>query len=157
ASAVGQSLYSEDPHRAVLRFLREKRLLLILDNFEHLLASETGVGEPSAASLVIDLTQNAPDVQLLVTSRERLHVRGEQVTQVHGLEHIGDVAASPSVQLFVHAARRTQPHFELQSSGLHPLQRICEFLQGMPLGLELAAAWTEALPLAEIAREIERS
>jgi predicted ATPase/DNA-binding SARP family transcriptional activator/DNA-binding XRE family transcriptional regulator len=157
AAAIGQDLHSDDPSRAVVRFLSNKELLLILDNFEHLLEPEPALNERGGAALVLDLLQCAPGVQLLVTSRERLNVRGEQLVPVPGLDYAVEQAGSPAAQLFVQAAQRVQPAFELDAAGLDHVQHICQLLKGMPLGLELAAAWTETLPLHEIASEIEHS
>jgi len=149
-----------DPKAALLQFLRDKRLLLILDNFEHLLGSSEQVGwaESEAVGLVVEILATAPQVQIIVTSRERLYVRGEFLYQVQGMEYeIGDAAGSSAVRLFVQSARRVQPGFELSKTNLSEFLRLCKLVGGMPLGLELAAAWVETLPLDQIAAEIERS
>jgi predicted ATPase/DNA-binding SARP family transcriptional activator len=155
-SAIAQALdvaLHGDPATALLRFLRNKRLLLILDNFEHLLDS---------AELVVALLHEAPQVQIIATSRARLNVRGEQIYVVQGLEYGAEgspaaAASSAAVRLFAQAGRRGQPSFQVSEANLSALLRICRLVHGMPLGLELAAAWTEMLPLDEIAQEIERS
>ncbi|MEM7117925.1 MAG: AAA family ATPase [Chloroflexota bacterium] len=138
----------------VLDYLRKKQLLLILDNFEHLL---DGVG------LISEIMQTAVHVQLLITSRERLQLQGEQVFPIEGLVYpqsagkAEDVEAYTAVQLFLQAAQRVQPDFSLQVGELSHLAHICELVGGMPLGLELAASWVDILPIAEIANEIQRS
>ncbi len=138
----------------VLDYLREKRLLLILDNFEHLLA---GVG------LVREILQTAVNIQLLVTSRERLQLQGEQVYPIEGLafpQNNGNASEGETytaVQLFLQAAQRIQPDFALRVNDLSHLARICQLVGGMPLGLELAAGWVDMLPLAEIASEMAQS
>jgi len=161
AKALDFSFYqNEEPRQQILDYLREKQLLLILDNFEHLLV---------AATLVSDILANAPNVKLLVTSRARLNVQGEQLFRVTGMRAPDAVEcdawddpetqAKPfsAVQLFIDRARRVQPEFRLTKANLQPVMKICQLVQGMPLGLELAAAWLELLPPEEIATEIARS
>ena len=141
------------PQQALCHFLQKRRLLLILDNFEHLLA---GTG------LVATLLQEAPGVQILVTSRERLNLRGEQVYPVMGLDYgqtqSGTITAeSAAVQFFVHCAQQSQVGFTLHAADRAAVEQICQLVQGMPLALEMAAAWTSLLPLPEVAQEIARS
>lgn len=161
ALAVDFSFYQEDARqKQLLDFLREKRLLLILDNFEHLL---------NAAPLVSALLTNAPEVKLIVTSRIRLNVWGEQLYPVSGMHtpnieeasHWDDpetqVKSFSGMQLFLDCARRVRPDFTLTPETLAPMVEICQLVQGMPLALELAAAWLELLGPKEIAEEIRRS
>lgn len=157
ASAISQALsllvQGDDPAVLLVRFLREKHLLLILDNFEHLLAG---------TALVVEILQAAPHVRIVTTSRTRLHVRGEFTFVVEGLEHPPDAgsagaATSPAVLLFARSARRAQTSFTLRRADLPAVVRICQLVQGMPLALEMAAAWAEMLPLEEVAAEIARS
>lgn len=154
AAAIGLSLQGGDPKRALLHVLRDKRLLLILDNFEHLL----GPGPSSGAELVVEMLQHAAGLQLIVTSRERLNVRGEQLYVVEGMEYAAaSPAASSAVRLFVQSVRRALPGFKLNDANLPHVLHICQLVQGMPLGIELAAARVEMLPLEMIASEIARS
>jgi predicted ATPase len=137
--------------------LRQKQLLLILDNFEHLLVQGT-----DAIDLVADLIGAAPGVQLLVTSRERLNLRGEHVYAVQALDFsatatLAEAAASAAVRLFVQSVQREQAGFQLTAANLAVVLRICNLVQGMPLGLELAAANAGSLPLSAIADAIEHS
>jgi predicted ATPase/transcriptional regulator with XRE-family HTH domain/cytochrome c553 len=142
-----------EPHQQLLNYLREKRLLLVLDNVEHLLAG---------GGLLAELLEYAPGIKLLVTSRERLNLQGEWVFEIQGLpvpppgqsECVDEYSA---VALFVQSARRAQADFELQAEEQAAVVRICQMVEGMPLGIELAAAWVSVLPCREIAREIERS
>src|SRR6185295_7491055 len=148
AAAIGLTLHG-DPKQALLRFLHDKRLLLILDNFEHLL---------EGSELVVEILQTAPLLHIIATSRERLNVRGEQIFLVEGMDYQAeDAAASSAVRLFIQCARRVLPGFKLSQENSRLILRICELVQGMPLGIELAAAWVEMLPLETIAAEIERS
>jgi tetratricopeptide (TPR) repeat protein len=142
---------SGDPVVLLRQALRDKHMLLVLDNAEHL---------SSAGSLLVELLQAAPQLTILVTSREPLYVRGEQRYVVGGLPYEpetpgADAAELPAVQLFMQATTRLQPRFRLETDGLASVQRIARLVVGMPLGLELAAAWIELLPLDEIARQIE--
>lgn len=139
------------PAEQVAGALREREVLLVLDNVEQLVAGVT---------FLADLLDRAPDVQLIVTSRERLDLRGEWVVEVGGLELPGPeipAARSSAVQLFAHSARRVWPDFELGPETLEDVVRVCRLTGAMPLGIELAAAWLPTLSCAEIAVEIERS
>lgn len=137
----------------LLDYLHQKQLLLILDNFEHLLES---------AVLVTEVLQTAPEVQILVTSRERLQLREEQIYPIQGLdfpdwETPEDALQYPAVRLFLQAANRVQPNFAITVDDLPDLTRICRAVGGMPLGLELAASWVDMLSLTDIAEEIQKS
>lgn len=151
--ALDQPPPRSDPMASLRHALRDKQLLLVLDNFEHLL---------DAATLVSELLQAAPRLQVLATSRERLNLRGEQRYLVQGLafdpaSSDADASELPAVKLFVQNARRVQPHFRLSPSDLTDVLQICRSLLGMPLGLELAAAWVALLPPSAIAAQIQRS
>lgn len=151
---AGSSQDSRPPKQQILDYLREKRLLLLMDNFEHLL---------DGAEFVMEILDAAPSVKILATSRERLHLRLEQVYPIQGLafpdwEAPEDAADYTAVQLFYQSARRSQPDFVLEDSRqLTYLARICHLVDGMPLALELAAAWVDSLSLADIANEIQTS
>ncbi len=137
----------------VLDHLHSRQMLLVLDNFEHLL---------DCADIVPEILQAAPRVMLLVTSRERLNVREESVFPIQGLvfpppEMAADASEYTAVKLFVQSARRVQPDFELTPAAGVALARICQMVEGMPLALELAASWVDMLPLHDIAAEIQRS
>ncbi|HRQ41560.1 MAG TPA: hypothetical protein PLD25_26870 [Chloroflexota bacterium] len=157
-SAVAESLDFRfqpdgDSQSQLINYLRHQSLLLVLDNFEHL---------ADGAAFVGDILAAATAVKLLVTSRERLSLQEEWVYEVPGLDcpaHDGDpdIEAYGAVRLFVHSARRASPHFRLTKQYRPPVARICRLVGGMPLGIELAAAWTRALPCDEIAHEIEHS
>ncbi len=167
ADALGVTLYGSDPAAALRNALRDKHLLLVLDNIEHLLTSLPSIShlapaEGGGAGLVVDLLRAAPQIQVIVTSRTRLNVRGEQVYAVEALDYphaagLAEAAASPAVQLFVQSARRNRAPFTLDAANLRDVLRICHLVRGMPLGLELAAAWVEMLSPHEIAAEIEHS
>ncbi|NHZ71691.1 MAG: tetratricopeptide repeat protein, partial [Aquificales bacterium] len=143
-----------DLQSQLLDFLREKEMLLILDNFEHLL---------SGSSWLTQILQAAPHVNLLITSRERLNVRGECLLEIRGLsypaetgEAIDRVEEYSAIQLFMRTARRVQPDYAPSQNEMLHVIRICQHLQGLPLGIELAAAWIRLVTGENILREIER-
>jgi predicted ATPase len=139
--------------RQLLDYLRQKKMLIIFDNFEHLL---------EGAALVADILQAAPGVKILVTSRERLHLLPEQVYPIDGLaipdlETGGDAEEYSAVRLFLQSAYRNRPDFSLRDDDdLTHLARICHMVAGMPLALELAASWIDTLSLDEIASELQQ-
>lgn len=166
--SLGGDFYQEgqEPRRQLIDYLRHKRVLLILDNFEHLLDEE-------AFGLISDLTAELGELRLLVTSRTRLNIRGEQLFPVAGMkapaqrkvlghsngETVLDLAEAQTYSalcLFVQSARHVKPDFELTPANLPAVVSICQAVQGMPLAIELAASWIELLPPAEIATEIAR-
>jgi predicted ATPase/DNA-binding CsgD family transcriptional regulator len=160
AEAIGFQFYMGGaPQQQLLGYLREKRMLIVLDNCEHLLS---GVEGSDGIGLVSDILRTAPHVQIIATSRERLQLQQEHSFTVQGLdfpmwETPADALQYDAVQLFIQNARRVQPAFTLKQADLIYLARICRLAQGMPLGLELAAAWVELLSLKEVADELMRS
>ena len=152
AENVQFTFYSADnPEKQLIDYLREKSMLLVIDNFEHVIA---------AAQLVSNILQNAPHIKVIVTSRERLNIRSETMYTLDGMdfpewETPEDVYHYSSVKLFMQSARRAKPDFELTIDNLPMLARICRLVQGMPLGLELAAAWVDYLSLNDIAEQIQ--
>ncbi|HAJ38415.1 MAG TPA: hypothetical protein DCL15_22330 [Chloroflexi bacterium] len=152
ASALGIELRGSDPDQVLIQALRTKQMLLVLDNFEHLL---------EGSHLVAELLERAPGVQVMTTSREHLALRSEHRYLVRGLEApsgetVDEALQSPAVQLFVQCARRTQADFQLNSINAAHVVRICRLVHGAPLALEMAAAWVDALPVRAIASEIEQ-
>jgi predicted ATPase/class 3 adenylate cyclase len=140
---VGGGRQTRTPHQQVLDHLRTKRLLLILDNCEHLL---DGVCDLATAVLA-----EAPGVVLLATSREQLNLRGEQLFPLGGLSA---AEAADAVALFAATASRLRPDVIFDAGHLTGVARICALVDGMPLAIELAASWINALTLDEIAAEI---
>jgi predicted ATPase/DNA-binding SARP family transcriptional activator len=139
----------------LLDFLRPKELLLVLDGFEHLAAG---------ASLLEDIVRRAPEVRVLVTSRARLGLPAEWAIPLGGLTlpdrepaTVAGVEDSSAVQLFVQSARRVAPTFGLTAENLPHVARICRLVEGLPLGIELAAAWVRLYHCQQIAAEIEGS
>ncbi len=154
ADAVGFSIDRSDT-TALLNYLSGKHMLLLLDNFEHL---------TEGSSLVTDLLQSAPDLKIVVTSRKQLRLRSEVPYELHPMQvptprenTLEQVSKYAAAKLFVQSARRVQPDFDLTDKTAAGVARILQLVEGLPLGIELAAAWLEALPLDEIAKEIEKS
>jgi predicted ATPase len=142
----------EEPDRPLLQtlcaFLRGRQLLLILDNCEHLLRA--------SANLANAILRAAPNVRLLASSRETLHVPGEQAYPVlplpvpgHG-ERFDVLAQSTAVRLFVERARQQKPSFEFTEREAPAIAELVARLEGIPLALELAAARVRSLSVADI-------
>lgn len=136
--------------------LRPRRMLLLLDSIEqHVEASPEPVQD-----VLNRLLQAAPDIHLLLTSRERVGLPGEQVLPLAGFDLPSGppeaLLAEPAGQLFVQAARRLEPGYQVSSQALPDLARVLRLVMGMPLGIELAASWIDGMGLDEIADEISR-
>lgn len=153
AESVGFSFYgSEQPKQQLLGYLRERRALLVLDNFEHML---------EGVLLVTDILQSAPQIKVLATSREKLNLSGETVFTLSGLhfpdwETPEDALEFDAVKLFTQSAQLARPDFEIQAGDLTYLARICRLTEGMPLGIVLAAGWLDALTVEQIASEVQQ-
>ena len=159
------------PRQRLFDFLRERRLLLALDNLEHLLDRSPSNGG-DAAAFVVDLLANAPHVKILATSRVRLDVPLESLFTVSALDFptdrldgrapsaaaaallAGSIAQHSAVRLFLAAARRTAPDFPATDSDLAHAGEVCRLVQGNPLAVLLAASWIGVLSPAEIANEV---
>ncbi len=143
ASALGLVVQGRERSLdALRRWLAKRRMLIVLDNFEQVL---------DAAPLVADLVQRAPHLRVLVTSRMVLRVRGEQEWRVDALDvppantEMAEVARAPAVLLFIDRIRDVQAGFEVTSDNAAALAELCRRLGGLPLSLELAAAWMRLL------------
>jgi len=152
ASALDISFYSkDDPAVQIVNYLRGKRILLLMDNYEHLL---DGVG------LLSDILSNAPRVKIVVTSRERLNLQEEWALPIEGLsfpmqETNANLESYDAVQLFVQSARRVQSGFSLVDNQSGVVD-ICRAVEGLPLAIELAATWLKVIPCQQIAGQIRR-
>ncbi len=154
AEALGFTLHGQTELRVqLLDHLAGKEALLVLDNLEHLLA---GVG------LLTEILTRAPRVKLLVTSRERLNLQSEYVFVTQGLpvppsDQLHRADKYDAIRLFSQSARRAGADITLADEALVAAAHVCRLVDGMPLGIELAAAWTPLLSCGEIAAEIQRS
>ena len=156
-SALGIALAgSEPPPAQVIQYLREKMVLLLVDNLEHV---------PDGVVFITSLLQAAPALKIVVTSRQRLGMRGEQVIELVGLPFPAPgqpatpeaQAGYPAIEMFVQSAQALQPDFVLSVETAPAVARICQLVEGLPLGIELAAAWIRVLSCDEIAQEISRN
>ncbi len=142
-----------DVRSQLFDFLREKQMLLILDNWEHLLTGSEVLSEVLAA---------APQVKIIATSRERLNLKEEWVFDVRGLAYPTQPAGEEiegygAYQLFVHSARRLTTSFTPDRAQQACIADLCRMLEGLPLGIELAASWVRTLSCCEIVSEIRRN
>ncbi|MEM7117133.1 MAG: tetratricopeptide repeat protein [Chloroflexota bacterium] len=150
---------SQDPEEQLLNFLQPQKKLFVIDNFEHLLET---------ADFLSKLLTHAPDIKVLVTSRERLNLyeewlfpleglpypaKGVDAEDVNRLKH-DDLESYGAIQLFIQRAKQTKPSFA-HADQLENILRIAQLVEGMPLGLELAATWVRQLSCQEIVKEIE--
>jgi predicted ATPase/class 3 adenylate cyclase len=138
---------------ALVRFVRDKKLLIVLDNCEHLVQA--------CAELAKRLLQAGPQVRVLASSRDALRIAGEAVFQVaplaapsQGEQTVEALLANDAVRLFVDRATAVQPAFRLTAKAAAAVAEICRRLDGIPLALELAAARTRSIPIETIAERL---
>lgn len=155
ANTLGFQFNAEgDPKAQLLDYLREKRMLLVADNFEHVL---------DGVPLIADILAAAPGVKVLATSRERLQLQAETVYALSGLDLPGEtddaaaLEANNAVKLYLQGARRVRPGWVPAADELRQIARICRTVDGLPLAIVLAAGWMTTLSVAEIADELARS
>ncbi len=156
AQVLGVREAGDEPLVDRLRaFLRDKVLLLLLDNFEQVVA---------AAPVVADLLGNCSGLKALVTSRMRLRLSGEREYEVPPLavppsgggSAVPEAMRSEAVRLFAERAQAAQPDFALTEGNVHAVANICRRVDGLPLAIELAAARVKVLPPAALLVRLER-
>ena len=144
AAALGvQQRQGLSMEQTLIQYLRARRLLLVLDNCEHVL--------PGAAHIVEDIVSRCAGVVVLATSREALGVAGEQMWPVPPLP------VEDATSLFVHRARSTRPDFDPQREDEGAVAEICRRLDGLPLAIELAAARMRMMTASEVVRRLDDS
>jgi predicted ATPase/class 3 adenylate cyclase len=153
AQAVGVHLTDSDAAGALAGAIARRELLLVLDNFEHLL---------TAAPLLGTLIAEAPDVRLLVTSQAPLRLEDEEVVALDALaapdgDDLEAVLASPAAALLVERARRAAPGFEPTEENAPSIAGLCRALDGSPLALQLAAARLAVLDPASLLERLQSS
>lgn len=148
-----------DPNRspldAMVEYLRDRRLLLLLDNCEHLIET--------MARLVETLAGHCPDLHILTTSRERLEIDGEAIWLVpplflppeNGKFSIAELAGNDAIRLFVERATAALPSFRLNEENAVAVIHLCRQLDGIPMALELAAARVRLLRVEEIVARLD--
>lgn len=139
-----------DIKQQLLQYLSDKQIMLALDNFEHL---------AEFAHVLVDLLQASPGLQLLVTSRHQLNLYEEWIFPLEGMSYpppndLSGWQETSAVQLFQQRARRANLRFSLENQQ-DCVVRLCQLLEGLPLGIELAAAWVNLLPCQNILGLIE--
>ncbi len=147
-NALGlQPTSEQDTAEQLFSYLENRELLLVLDNLEHLL---------NGTDLIHDLWEKTRNVKLLVTSRERLNLRAEQVFVLAGMTSPAAASdcSTDAAELFLEAAKSVRREVVLSESSTPSVARICQLVGGMPLALELAASWLRALTLDEVVTEI---
>jgi DNA-binding SARP family transcriptional activator len=160
-SAIAKSLGLDfrpdgpSPEQQVCNYLSGKNILLMLDSFEHLVRS---------AELLRRIHFQAERTKFLVTSRHRLQLQGEWVLNIRGMKHpadvpksIDEITAYSAVDLFIQCARRAHADFQVTEQDLDAITRLARLLDGLPLGLELAANWVKVLSCEDIVVEISRN
>jgi len=154
AQALGlKEIRGQSMQEQLRAFLREQHLLLVLDNYEQVVVT---------APLLEDIVAHCPHLKILVTSRTPLHVRGEQEYSVVPLAtpNLGrlDFHELPtpyaSVALFLERAQAVRPEFQMTPENARAIAEICVRLDGLPLALELAAAWVKVLAVKQIAMRL---
>src|SRR5829696_1823656 len=146
----------QTPWENLMTHLRERKLLLVLDNFEHLL---------DAAPEVASLMASCPNLTVLATSRAPLRVRGEREYPVPPLKlpdlnrtaDVEEVSKAAAVELFAERAREVSPAFELNLQNSAAVAKICRRLDGLPLALELAAAQARFLSPTVLLSRLDRA
>ena len=152
AAALNLELGTGDPLEELAARLEGWRLLLLLDTFEHL---------ADGALQLSTLLRACPELRLLVTSRERLNLEEERTFPVQGLPcapeglTLAEAKRYDAVNLFLQRARRARPDLRPVEDDLPAVLAICRLVEGLPLGLELAAVWARIMPFQEIAQELE--
>ncbi|CAG0928984.1 Putative HTH-type transcriptional regulator [Thermoflexales bacterium] len=149
-NALGVAPIRRDPQRQLLHYLRNRQLVLILDNFEQHVAS---------AAWLIDILHAAPQVRLIITSREALQVSEEWLFEVGGLTlplEAESAETCDAVQLFARRAKRVNLAFSLEDE-LASVIQICRLVDGLPLAIELAASRVRVLSCAALAQAIRHN
>jgi predicted ATPase/DNA-binding SARP family transcriptional activator/Tfp pilus assembly protein PilF len=151
-SSLGLSFMGKTPLKTqLLGYLQDREILLVLDNFEHIL---------EGADLVAEILLKAPLVKILATSRQRLSLQEERLFRLSGLAYPEPSVekgwqAYAAVQLFIEAGRRIRNRFSPGEGERPAILRICQLVEGTPLVIEMAAAWIDHFSIEEIALAIE--
>ncbi|MEM7129266.1 MAG: LuxR C-terminal-related transcriptional regulator [Chloroflexota bacterium] len=141
---------TDEPKEQLLEYLKHREILLILDNYEQFLPDTT---------LISDIVAQAPSVSLLVTTRARLGLRAEAIVDLGGLSldsQGGGNQESEAAHFFVNAAMRADPNYVPHPDELSHIEALCKEVSGLPLGIELAAAWVRMLPVQAIVQELTK-
>ena len=137
----------------LINHLQDQHLLLILDNFEHVMAG---------SSFISDLLDSTEHIKIIITSRERLHLEHELVHSLQGMttpqtNHVESIEDFDALVLFQQIAEKVDWRFQITGDLKPYVIRICQLVEGMPLAIELAAAWVRVLSCETIQQELENS
>jgi len=154
-SALGLEVRNENPLPSIVAMLREKKMLLLLGNCEHVVEA--------AAALADSVLRGAPGVKVLATSREPLRIEGEQVYRLPSLEtppaarplSAAEALEFPSVQLFAERAAAATSEYELTDAEAPIVAEICRKLDGLPLAIEFAAARVDTFGIQGVASRLD--
>jgi predicted ATPase/DNA-binding winged helix-turn-helix (wHTH) protein len=155
ACALGLTSGSQDPLPNIIEFLRQRRMLIVLDNCEHIIEA--------AALLAERLRTDAPGVSVIATSRESLRAKGEWVLRLAPLElpppgtvlSAAQALVFPAIELFTERARASLDTFELSDADAPAVADICRKLDGVPLAIELAAARVTLFGISGLASRLD--
>ena len=143
ANALDFSFFGkQDPKEQLLNYLKDKTILLIADNLEHL---------QDGASVLSEVLEIAPEIRILATSREHLNLHAEWLYDLMGMDTSSE--SNDAITFFVQTAKKARISFQLDEN-LETVTTICQYLGGMPLAIELAASWLRVLTPQDIATEL---
>jgi predicted ATPase/class 3 adenylate cyclase len=142
-----------DTMTQLLEYLRGRSMLMVMDNFEHLV---------EGGSLVTYLLEGAPKLNLILTSRERLNLQGEWTYIVEGMDFPENGGSNgreeySAVELFLDRTRQVDPHFTITEENRPYVHHVCRLVEGIPLAIELDAGWVSVLSPQEIIEEIDQN
>jgi predicted ATPase len=145
---------AETADQQLLDHLRQRELLLILDNFEHLITEQS-------LTWLAAILEAAPEVKLLITSRERLRLLEEHVFDMPGLgypafEAMAEAEAYDAVQMFIQHLRRIRPRFTFSAEDMAAIVKLCHLVEGMPLAIELAAGSGREFSCPEMVAQLQQ-
>ena len=155
ASVLGVAVRSENPYPALISFLRDRQILILLDNCEHVLLAAAGLAE--------ELLKGVPGVHVLATSREPLRAEDERVQRLPPLETApasvaltaAEALTYPAIQLFVERAAASAGGYELKDEDIPVVAQICRRLDGIALAIELAAGRVDAFGVRGVASRLD--
>ncbi len=139
--------------KLLLDFLIDKRLLLVLDNFEHIL---------DCKGLLAEMLELSPGIKIVVTTRVSLKLKAEHIYELRGLDYPKDenqdkIQDFDAVKLFLSAAKRVAPGLKADDESLKLITKICQLVEGMPLAIELSSSWLRIISLEQLYKEIQKS
>jgi len=152
-SVMGLSLNEKDSLDGLLKYLRNKEALLIIDNFEHLI---------NGADILFEIIKNAPKLIVLVTSQQRLNYQAVSSLYLRGLPYPDDSTNDDllnyaAIKLFISRANHSLPGFQIKAEDAVQIIRICKLVGGLPLGIELAAASIRNFSPEQIADDLQQN